>query len=69
MKTTLDLPESLVEEAMAVTNISTEAELMKTALERLIQQEKVTGIKKYFGKLNLDIDLDTLRGRDSSPGM
>jgi hypothetical protein len=66
MLTTLDLPEILVEEAMTVTNIPTKTAVITVALERLVRQSKVTGIKNYFGKLNLDIDLNTLRGRELS---
>jgi chemotaxis methyl-accepting protein methylase len=63
MRTTLDLPESLIKEAMAVTHISTKTEVIKTALEQMIRKEKIAGIKSYFGKLNLELDLDQLRNR------
>ena len=63
MRTTLDLPEALIEEAMALTHISTKTDLIKTALQNLIQKEKVRNIKQYFGKVDLDIDLDSLRQR------
>lgn len=63
MRTTLDLPEALIEEAMALTHISTKTDLIKTALQNLIQREKTKGIKGYFGKVDLDIDLDSMRER------
>lgn len=63
MRTTLDLPESLLEEAMALTHISTKTEVIKTALVSLIRSEKLSGLKKYFGKLDLEIDLNELRSR------
>jgi Arc/MetJ family transcription regulator len=63
MRTTLDLPESLINEAMALTHISTKTDLIKTALQNLIQKEKIKDIKQYFGKINLDIDLDAMRSR------
>lgn len=63
MRTTLDIPETLVEEAMKLTHIATKTELIKTALNNLIQKEKIKGIKNFFGKLDLEIDLDTLRKR------
>jgi len=63
VRTTLDLPEALIEEAMALTHISTKTDLIKTALQNLIQKEKVRNIKQYFGKVDLDIDLDSLRQR------
>ena len=63
MRTTLDLPETLIEEAMSLTNIQTKTEVIKTALINLIQKEKIKDIKKYYGKLDLKIDLNTLRNR------
>jgi hypothetical protein len=63
MRTTLDLPESLINEAMALTHINTKTDLIKTALQNLIQKEKIKDIKQYFGKINLDIDLDAMRSR------
>jgi uncharacterized phage-like protein YoqJ len=43
--------------------IRTKTEVIKTALQNLIQKEKVKDLKKYYGKIDLDIDLDTLRNR------
>ncbi len=63
MRTTIDIPEDLVAEAMKVTNISTKTEVIKEALLSLIQREKVKQIKKFEGKIDLDIDLDSLRKR------
>jgi hypothetical protein len=63
MRTTLDLPESLLDEAMAITKIKTKTDVIKVALQTLIQREKIKDIKKYYGKIDLDIDLDVLRKR------
>jgi hypothetical protein len=63
MRTTLELPDTLVNEAMFLTKIPTKTELMKFALTNVIQREKIKGITNYFGKLNLDINLDKLRKR------
>jgi hypothetical protein len=63
MRTTLDLPENLISEAMMLTKIKTKTDLIKTALENLIQREKIKEIKGYFGKIVLDINLDTIRNR------
>ncbi len=63
MRTTLDLPEALIDEAMALTHIQTKTDLIKTALQNLIQKEKIKDLKKYFGKVKLDIDLTVLRNR------
>jgi len=63
MRTTLELPDTLVNEAMSLTNISTKTEMIKFALENVIQHEKIKGLTNYFGKLDLDINLDELRKR------
>ena len=63
MRTTLDLSAPLLEEAMAVTKIRTKTEVITRALENLIQKEKVQQLKNYYGKIDLDIDLDALRKR------
>ena len=63
MRTTLDLPEDLVAEAMKITDIKTKTKVIVTALEQLIKKTKISEIKKYKGKVDLDIDLDELRGR------
>ena len=63
MRTTLELSDILVHEAMSLTKISTKTELIKVALENIIQREKIKGLTSYFGKINLDIDLNKLRNR------
>ncbi len=63
MRTTLDLPEELVKEAMEVTKCKTKTELMKVALENIIVKEKIKHLKNYYGKVSLDIDLDLMRER------
>jgi hypothetical protein len=45
MRTILDLPESLLDEAMALTHISTKTDVIKIALQNLIQKEKTKDIK------------------------
>ncbi|MBP7480164.1 MAG: type II toxin-antitoxin system VapB family antitoxin [Spirochaetaceae bacterium] len=63
MRTTLDLPETLLDEAMMVTNIQTKTEVIKTALVNLIQKEKIKDIKKFYGKIDLAIDMNDMRKR------
>jgi hypothetical protein len=59
----VELPDVLVNEAMTLTKISTKTELIKYALENVIQKEKTRELADYFGKITLDIDLDKLRKR------
>jgi hypothetical protein len=63
MRTTLELPDTLVNEALTLTKIQTKTELIKFALENVIQREKIKELANYFGKITLDINLDQLRKR------
>jgi len=64
MRTTLDLPESLLNEAMQATHLNTKTGVIILALEELIRKEKITKLKKYKGKIDLAIDLNAIRDRD-----
>lgn len=59
MRTTLDLPESLLNEAMKVTHTDTKTAVIVRALEELVRKSKITELKKYKGK----IDLNEIRDR------
>ena len=63
MRTTLDLPKNLIDEAMKATHITTKTQLIITALEELIRKSKISGLKDFKGKVDVDIDMDTLRDR------
>ncbi|GMR06749.1 MAG: hypothetical protein BMS9Abin25_1370 [Gammaproteobacteria bacterium] len=63
MRTTLDLPEKLLNEAMKITSTGTKTGVIVLALRELIRKSKITDLKKYRGKIDLDIDLDELRDR------
>jgi len=63
MRTTLDLPEDLLCEALKISHCRTKTEVIKKALKSLIQHERVQGLKKYKGKIDLNIDLGCLRKR------
>lgn len=63
MRTTLDLPEDLMNEALRVTGIKTKTQLIITALEELVRKSTISELKDFKGKVDLDMDLDTLRNR------
>lgn len=63
MRTTLDMPEQLVNEALKLTRCKTKTQVISLALQNLIQKEKVQGLKRFRGRLRLDIDLDASRQR------
>ena len=63
MRTTINLPDDLVNEAMKLSKCKTKTDLVKEALKNYIQREKVSRIKEYRGTINIDADLDILRKR------
>jgi len=64
MRTTLDLPENLLIEAMKATHIETKTKVIIAALEELIRKNRIAGLKKFKGKVDLDIDMNQLRDRE-----
>ena len=67
MRTTLDLPEELLQKAMTLSQIKTKTQVITTALQEMIRKSEIAELKNFKGKVDLDIDLDldldTLRGR------
>jgi Arc/MetJ family transcription regulator len=63
VRTTLDLPEKLLDEAMKAAQVNTKTKAIIAALEELIRKSKISRLKDFKGKVDLDIDMDTVRGR------
>ena len=63
MRTTLDLPQNLLDEAMKASHQKTKTALIITALEELVRKSRIQELKNYKGKIDLDIDLNSLRDR------
>lgn len=63
MRTTLDLPEDILDEAMKATGIKTKTKVITAALEGLIRKSKISELKEYKGKVDLKIDLNAVRER------
>lgn len=64
MRTTLDIPKELIDEAMEVTGAKTKSQLIKDALQAQINQIKRKRLIALKGTIDLDIDLDSLRDRE-----
>ncbi len=63
MRTTIDLPNSLVEEAMKLSNQKTKTGVIITALEDYVRKSRIQGLRKFRGKVHLEVDLDRIRDR------
>ncbi len=63
MRTTLDLPEPLVNEALKFSHQKTKTGVIVAALEDFVRKRKLEGLKMFKGKVALNIDLSALRDR------
>jgi fatty acid-binding protein DegV len=63
LRTTLDLPEKLISDAMKVTHQRTKTAVIVTALEELVRKNRIRNLSKFRGKVSLDLDLDVSRKR------
>ncbi|MEP1306843.1 MAG: type II toxin-antitoxin system VapB family antitoxin [Balneola sp.] len=63
MRTTLDIPEKLIGEAMEVTGSKTKSQLIKNALKAQINEAKRKKLITLKGSIDMNIDLDSLRDR------
>jgi len=63
MRTTLDLPDALMADAMKATHQRTKTAVIVTALEDLVRKNRIRNLRHFRGKVDLDIDLNTLRKR------
>ncbi|WP_428357107.1 type II toxin-antitoxin system VapB family antitoxin [Methyloprofundus sp.] len=58
-----DLPENLLIEAMKVTHVKTKTGVIIRALEEWVKKSKISDLKNYQGKIDIDLNLDELRDR------
>jgi len=63
MRTTLDLPEDLLNDAMKITHTGTKTGVILLALNELVRKSKISNLQKYKGKVDLEMDLEQLRNR------
>jgi Arc/MetJ family transcription regulator len=63
MRTTLDLPDALVQNAMKVSHQKTKTAVIITALQDLVRKSRLQELRQFKGQVNLDINLNVLRKR------
>ena len=63
MRTTLDLPADLVDDARDVLGFKSKTDTVVYALREVVRRGHVEGLKALFGKVHIDLDLDKARGR------
>jgi hypothetical protein len=62
-RTTLDLPAGLITEAMKISHQRTKTAVIVNALEEYVRKNRIQGLRTFRGKVDLNVDLDTLRKR------
>ncbi len=63
MRTTLILPEGLVETAREATGLASKTETVVYALKEVIRRKRLEELKSMFGTVDIRLDLDKVRGR------
>ena len=63
MRTTVDLPEDLLEEVRRASGSKTKRETIVRALEELVKKDKRERLRALAGKIHLDLDLSRSRKR------
>ena len=63
MRTTLDLPDKLMQDAMKASPQRTKTAVVISALQDLVRKSRLQGLRQFKGRVDLDRDLDTLRKR------
>ena len=64
MYTQLDIDVDLLAKIKNILNVSDDAKAVELAMEKVIQDSKLQKLKSYYGKVDLEIDLDATRGRN-----
>ncbi len=63
MRTTLDLPIELLEEARAVLGFKSKTDTVVLALQELVRRHRLNDLKDLLGRVDLEIDLSKSRRR------
>ena len=63
MRTTLDLPDELVRDAMKASHQRTKTAVIIAALQDLVRKSRVQELRRHKGRVKLDVDLGVLRKR------
>lgn len=63
MRTTLDLPQPLVEEARNLLGFKSKTDTVIVALQELVRRQRVEELKSMLGTIRLELDLPQSRRR------
>jgi Arc/MetJ family transcription regulator len=63
MRTTLDIPEPLIEEARRMLGFKSKTDTVVLSLREMIRRKRIEELKEMMGRVRLDIDLPASRRR------
>jgi hypothetical protein len=63
MRTTLDLPESLIEEARRLLGFKSKTDTVVVSLRELVRRKRLEELKGILGHVRLDVDISASRRR------
>ena len=63
MRTTLDLPERLMQDAMKASHQKTKTAVIIAALHDFVRKTRLQELRSFKGHVDLDVDMDALRKR------
>ena len=63
MRTTLDLPEPLLEEARHLLGFKSKTDTVVLALQELVRRRRIEELKSLLGSIHLEIDIPKSRRR------
>lgn len=64
MRTTIDIPEELLEKARQGAGLRTKQETVVAGLKALVERNAFEGLRKLAGKIEVDLDTNISRGRN-----
>lgn len=63
MRTTLDLPDGLIDEAQRLLGFKSKTDTVIVSLQELIRRKRIAELKEMFGHVDLTIDVPKSRRR------
>ncbi len=68
MRTTLDIPESLLEEARRLLGFKSKTDTVILSLQELVRKRRIEQLKQSMGTIKLEFDIDKSRRRPATKG-
>jgi Arc/MetJ family transcription regulator len=66
MRTTLDLPEALLEEARRILGFKSKTDTVVLSLTELVRRRRIEELKALAGKVDLELDIGSSRRRPTT---